>query len=224
MVLESIAAYHLYIGCKNYSPLHLIVHSSINQCLYHFHSVIIVFESFYPCRCIRTIIKGLRDDAGDKWDLSLLPPSVRNDLYQWNMTLSNGFAKEIHFLNLLPAHESIIKLNHTVVTDAMLDLIANRVVVELQIVSSRQEFSRKSLMDCISRMPQLERLVLCECDAVDDAFITMLSQYCLHLKHMVLEKCMNITDGCADALSKMRLRELDLSKSKVSNWIVFLCA
>lgn len=160
----------------------------------------------------------MRDSRGDMWDLSLLPPSVRRDLYHWNMTLGNGFAKEIHFLHLLPTDVDVIKLTNTVVTDAMLKLVAKRAqVTELHIVASKTEFSRDSLIHCVGNLPLLEKLVVWDCDAVDDEFIEALAEQCKNLRQLVLERCAYITDACARSLSKMQLRELDLSESKVTS-------
>lgn len=159
----------------------------------------------------------MRDSRGDIWDLSLLPLGVRKDLYYWNMTLGIGFAKEIHFLHLLPNDIDVIKLTNTVVTDAMLKLVAQRTqVTELHIVASKTEFGRDSFVHCVSNLPLLEKLVVWDCDAVDDEFIEALAELCKNLRQLVLERCANITDACASSLSKMHLRELDLSESKVA--------
>lgn len=170
-----------------------------------------------PIRCIYDIVKGIGSNYGDGWDLSLLPPRVRNDLYRWLMSSSTGFAKDTHYLNLLPDDVNVIRLLDTVVvTDAILSAIATRQHITEVYITGKSEFSHISLINCVENSPLLEVFVLRACEVADDKLIESLSQSCKNLMQLVLERCKNITDDCAKALSTMPLRELNLSGTMVT--------
>lgn len=161
-------------------------------------------------------MKGIDSSAGDQWDLSLLPLSVRCDLYRWLMSSGNGFAKDTHYLNLLPDNVTVIRLLGTVVTDAILNAIATREHITEIYIAGKTEFSRTSLINCVENSPLLEVFVLRDCDVADNKLIQSLSQTCKNLMQLELNGCINITDDCAKALSTMPLRALNLSGTKVT--------
>lgn len=130
-----------------------------------------------------------------------------------------GFQNEDIFINLLTPDVKILMFESSILTDSMLETIANRCknLRKLLIPADGQyHFTQNGLCNSINLMKNLLILQIDGCEEVDDHVIDVISTNCKQLKCLYVNDCANITDSCVTSLKTMELIELNLANTKVS--------
>lgn len=138
---------------------------------------------------------------------------------QWNMKLSSGFSREEQFSQLLTTNVIRLNFKKSILTDDMLQCIGKRCkyLQELLIISGTFQFSQIALENCIDQLENLRILQITGSDVVNNSLVELISRRCKRLQSLWLNNCVNITDGCGDFLQSMKLVDLNLANTNVSN-------
>lgn len=138
---------------------------------------------------------------------------------QWNMKLSSGFSREEQFSQLLTSNVERLNFKKSILTDDMLQCIGERCkyLQELLVISGTFHFSKIGLENCIDQLENLRILQITGSDIVSNNLVKLISRRCKRLQSLWLNNCVNITDGCGDSLQSMKLIDLNLANTSVSN-------
>lgn len=176
----------------------------------------------FICRCIRIIARNIERCNCDGWDLSQLPSTIKTDLIRLNMKLSIGFTNEQTFIQLLTPSVTQLMFRACIVTDSMLECIGERCknLQELRIFDDKLKklhISSVGLVKCITGLQHITALQIVESDKVNDDVVEIISRNCTHLQSLCLNDCKNVTDESSESLKSMKLNDLNLANTSVSD-------
>lgn len=168
--------------------------------------------------CIRYVARNLKRYKHIEY-LELVPALIKNALTLNVTRVQRGFHDDELLAMLL--NRTLIRLNlsNSTITDKTLTLLAEKCpnLRSLTLSKGDYRFSRRGLEVIARKLTQLQELSIRNCALVDDELIALLAQNCPGLDLMDFECCRNVTDQSADAIKRLKLTKLNLSRTQISD-------
>ncbi|XP_065080374.1 protein AMN1 homolog [Ochlerotatus camptorhynchus] len=168
--------------------------------------------------CIRYVARNLKKYKHIEY-LELIPPLIKNALTLNATRVQRGFHDDELLAMLLNRSLTRINLSSSTITDRTLILLAEKCpnLKSLTLSQGDYQFTRRGLEVIVRQLTQLQQLSVRNCALVDDELVTLLAQNCPRLDLMDFECCRNVTDRSADAIKRLKLTKLNLSRTQISD-------
>ncbi|XP_062712308.1 F-box/LRR-repeat protein 15 [Aedes albopictus] len=175
--------------------------------------------------CIRYVARNLKRYKHIEY-LEVIPPLIKNALILNVTRIQRGFHDDELLEMLLNGTLTRINFSSSTITDRTLLSLAEKCpnLKSLILTQGDYRFSRRGLEAIVRQLKHLQQLSVRNCALVDDELVALLARNCPRLDLMDLECCTNVTDRSADAIKRLKLTKLNLSRTRISDQFLMAIA